>query len=112
LLSYGLALVLTLALEIPAYALLLRYALGVSLRSGAAAGGRANLVSHPLAFLVVMPLLAPQLGFWPALAVVEAAVWGLEAAILRAWLKREGEVLLLAALAANALSLIIGLSLL
>jgi hypothetical protein len=103
------ALALTLAIELPAYAGILRRGLNVSVRQGLAAGAAINLVSHPLAFLVVMPRIASTLGFFPALAVVEAGVWILEAGLLWVWLRRDADLIGLAALLANALSLAIGL---
>ncbi len=107
--AYWVALALTLVIEVPAYGSILRYGLGVSARQGLAAGTAVNLVSHPLAFLLVMPLLAPRLGFLPALAVIELGVWVFEAALLWSWRRGDLELLGLAALAANALSLAIGL---
>jgi hypothetical protein len=107
--SYLAALTLTLVIELPAYAGLLRRGLSIPVRQGLAAGAAINLTSHPLAFLVVMPRIAASLGYFPALAVVETGVWILEAGLLCAWLRRDAGLLGLAALLANALSLSIGL---
>jgi hypothetical protein len=99
--SYAAALGLTLLIEVPTYA-------GV-LRCGLTAGAVVNLISHPLAFLIVMPALAQPLGFFPALAVIEAGVWIFESALLRSWLRRDVDLVSLAALLANTLSLAVGL---
>ena len=103
------ALAWTLAIELPLYAVLLgRHPPRVSRWSGALVGGLAvNAISHPLAFLVAMPLLAG----WPyplALGVVEAGVLVLEWALLSAW-TRDPWRAALAAGAANVASLSFGL---
>jgi hypothetical protein len=106
---YAAALGLTLVIEMPAYAAILRGGLHISARRGLAAGAAVNLISHPVAFLVVMPALARPLGFFPALAVIEAGVWIAESALLWSWLRRDLDLLALAALLANAASLAVGL---
>jgi hypothetical protein len=103
------ALALTLLIEIPVYASVLRRGLGIGAPRGLAAGAAVNLVSHPLAFLVVMPVLARPLGFFAALTVIEAGVWVLESALLWSWLRRDVDLVALAALLANAASLTVGL---
>ena len=109
--SYAAALGLTLLIEMPAYAAVLRRGLGIATRRGLAAGAAVNVISHPLAFLVVMPALARPLGFFPALVVIEAGVWILESALLRWWLRRDIDLVALAALLANLVSLTVGLAL-
>jgi hypothetical protein len=110
--AYLAALGLTLLIEIPVYASVLRSGLSVSARRGLAAGAAVNLISHPLAFLIVMPALARPLGFFAALVVIEAGVWVLESALLWLWLRRDLDLLSLAALLANAVSLAVGVWLL
>jgi hypothetical protein len=100
---------LTLLIELPVYASVLSGGLSIPPRRGLAAGAAVNLISHPLAFLVVMPALARPLGFFPALVVIEAGVWVLESALLSLWLRRDLDLLSLAALLANAVSLAVGL---
>ncbi len=107
--AYLWALGLTLLIEMPVYAGALRGGLSLSARPGLLAGAAVNLVSHPLAFLVVMPVLARPLGFFPALVVVEAGVWVFESALLWLWLRRDLDLVSLAALLANAVSLAVGL---
>jgi hypothetical protein len=109
--SYWLALTATLALEVPAYGVILRRGAGVALPRSLAAGALVNLASHPIAFLLLMPRLVPALGWVPALAVVETAVWVGEAALLWLWLRRDPDLLGLAALLANVVSLAVGLAL-
>jgi hypothetical protein len=91
------------------YASGLRGGLGIGASRGLTAGAAVNLVSHPLAFLIVMPALARPLGFLAALTVTEAGVWVLETALLWSWLRRDVDLLGLAALLANAVSLAVGL---
>lgn len=107
--DYLAALGLTLLLEVPVYAVALRRALGYSTEASAVTGTVINLVSHPVAFLVVMPHIVRPLGFWPALTAVEAGVWILESSLLWLWARRDLDLLAAAALAANALSLAVGL---
>ena len=105
------ALALTLIIEVPAYAALLRSGLRISAQRGWRAGVAVNLISHPLAFLAVMPWITPVFGFLPALAVVETGVWVLEAALLWVWLRRDPDLLGLAGLLANLASLVVGAAL-
>jgi hypothetical protein len=107
--AYLAALGLTLLIEMPVYAGVLRCGLSFSARRGLAAGAAVNLISHPIAFLIVMPALDRPLGFFPALVVIEAGVWVLESALLWLWLRRDLDLVSLAALLANAVSLGVGL---
>lgn len=107
--NYAAALGLTLLIETPTYAVVLRRELSIDTRRGAAAGAAVNLISHPLAFLVLMPALAKPLGFVPALVVIEAGVWLFESALLWSWLRRDIDLVSLAALLANTFSLVAGL---
>ena len=107
--AYLAALGLTLAIEMPAYACVLRAGLDIDTARGLSAGAAVNLVSHPIAFLIAMPALAQPLGFFPALAAVEAGVWIVESVLLWLWLRRDVDLLGLAALLANIVSLTVGL---
>ena len=107
--AYATALGLTLLIEMPAYASVLRCGLNIRTGRGLAAGAAVNLISHPVAFLIVMPALDRPLGFFAALAVTEAGVWVFESALLWLWVRRDVDLLSLAALLANALSLAVGL---
>jgi hypothetical protein len=107
--AYVAALGLTLLIEMPVYASVLRGGLGISARRGLAAGAAVNLISHPVAFLIVMPALDRPLGFFAALVLIEASVWVLESTLLWLWLRRDVDLLSLAALLANAVSLAVGL---
>jgi hypothetical protein len=108
---YLAALALTLAIEAPLYALGFAVVTGTRWQRGGTTGLRVNLVSHPLAFLVAFPLLAPLLGTMAALVVVEIGVVYLEALLI--WRRRESnpiEAVVLSAIA-NVASLAIGLAL-
>jgi hypothetical protein len=111
-LVYIVALALTLVVEMPVYALGLAAVGNVRWPSGGATGLRVNLVSHPLAFLVAFPLLAPRVGTLPTLVAVEIGVVYLEAGLV--W--RRGRTGALGALAASCVanvgSLAIGLAIL
>jgi hypothetical protein len=107
--AYLAALGLTLLIEMPVYAGLLRCGPRINAQRGLAAGAAVNLISHPVAFLIVMPALVRPLGFFPALVVIEAGVWVLESALLWLWLRRDLDLLSLAALLANTVSLAVGL---
>lgn len=110
--SYGTALALTLAIECPLYMLALwRYA-DCRPASGAVRGVAVNLVSHPLAIGLTLPLLGLVIGYWWAVIVIEVGVFLLEAALLRLSTRdvefdRLGRI----ALACNVASLSVGLAL-
>ena len=82
---------------------------GVRPVEGMVAGAAVNLVSHPISFLLALPLLQPHLGYWPALALLEVLVWPAEALLLLAWLRRDLSILLALSFVANGLSLGVGL---
>jgi hypothetical protein len=107
--GYPLALGLTLLIEVPVYAAGLATLCGVRRLPAIAAGAAVNLVSHPISFLVALPLLQPHIGYWPALALIEVLVWPAEALMLLAWLRRDLPALLALSFVANGLSLGIGL---
>lgn len=107
--AYLAALGLTLLIEIPVYAGVLRWGLEIRPERGLTAGAAVNLISHPVAFLIVMPALVRPLGFFPALVVIEASVWVFESALLWLWVRRDLDLLSLAALLANGVSLAVGL---
>jgi hypothetical protein len=108
---YLAAFALTLAIEAPLYAVGLAVVRGTAWQRGGTTGLRVNLVSHPLAFLVAFPLLAPLVGTTPALVAVEIGVVYLEAVLI--WRRCESnpvEAITLSAIA-NVASLAIGLAL-
>ena len=99
--GYLAALLLTVGVETPLYALALRRLLGERGRRRYLVAAAVNLSSHPLTWLVLYPLVDD-------LVVVElfAVVW--EAAWLWAWLRREPAVLAAVSLVVNGLSLGLG----
>ena len=101
------ALALTLAIEVPIYIGLLWRVGNVRVRRGAFVALVVNLVSHPLAFVVVHPMLRHATGVTASLVVVELAVMAGEA-WAAARLTRQPPAALVAAAAANAASLTIG----
>lgn len=104
---YAIALALTLAIEVPVYTWLLWRVGAVAQRRGAFVAAVVNLVSHPLAFLVAHPALRHATGETASLVVVELAVMAGEA-WAAARLTRRVPAALIAAAAANAASLTIG----
>ena len=106
---YSVALGLTIAIEAPVYATLLRSTATVRLPSGLMTGSGLNLASHPVAFLLVFPLLSPMVGTVMALIIAEVVAWGVETIILCAVLRRNTVVLSGISYVANAISLSVGL---
>jgi hypothetical protein len=96
--NYLAALALTLAVEVPLYVLVLR----APSRSAAAV----NLVSHPVAWFVLWPLLRSLVGDGAAFVVVELAVCAGEWAALRRL--SDGMRVASVVLVANAASLVAG----
>ena len=73
------------------------------------AGAVVNLVSHPIAFLAVFPLLLPLVGELSALVVVEIVAVSVEASLLWPRRRRDPLALLSISYLANAASLSLGL---
>jgi hypothetical protein len=109
-LSYPVALVATVAVEVPLYAGLLPRLAPVSPRRAAVVGLAVNVVSHPLLWFVLVPLgrsisdrtLAP-------VAAAEIAVWLLEAAGAHRFAPAAWRTSLAVAAVANAITIGIGL---
>ncbi|MEV0132360.1 hypothetical protein AB0H83_28350 [Dactylosporangium sp. NPDC050688] len=101
------ALLLTLAVEVPLYALALTALRLAAWRRAVLLGAAVNLLTHPLLWWFLAP--RPSAGrFWAA----EAAVVVAEAAVLLAACRRDPALLLVTSLGANATSVLIGLLLL
>jgi hypothetical protein len=107
--DYGVALALTLLVEVPVYSALLRAVAGVRRRDGARLGAAANLVSHPLVFLVATPLLAPRLGLVAALVCAELLAVLIEVVVVRLLRRQDMVALAGTSYVANALSFCAGL---
>jgi hypothetical protein len=111
--AYLAALLLTLAIEVPIYTATLgplTRLLGGSVPPWTRAlvlGVAVNLASHPVAFLVVFPVLRHLIGSTAALIAVEVGVIVVEAWIIGRWL-RDGTVALTASSLANVTSLTVG----
>jgi hypothetical protein len=103
--GYVAALLLTLAVEPPLYALALRRGIGVRSRRGYAEGLLANATSHPLTWLVLFPLTGRSLA---AAAAVEAFVVAWEAGLLRLRLGSDLPLLVGMSFVVNAVSLGLG----
>ncbi|HVF05525.1 MAG TPA: hypothetical protein VNA20_11855 [Frankiaceae bacterium] len=105
--GYLAALLLTLAVEPPLYALALRRALGVPARRGYAEALLANATSHPLTWLVLYPLVDDARPI-VAVALVEAFVVAWEAGLLRVRLGRDLPLLVGLSFVVNAVSVGLG----
>ncbi len=111
--AYALALLLTLVIEVPIYTATLgplTRALCDSVVPWTRAfvlGVAVNLASHPIAFLVIVPLSRQLIGRTAALVAVEVGVLVLEAWIIARRL-RDGMVGLTASSLANLTSLTVG----
>jgi hypothetical protein len=104
------ALALTLAIEIPVYAMLLSAVVGVAPRRAAAYGVVANVASHPLSFLVLAPAIASVLGETAGIVTAEIVVaWVGEAMLVRGLTRADVWTALGVAFVANALSFAVGL---
>jgi hypothetical protein len=106
---YVIALGLTVAIESPIYGLLLHAIERTPIRRGIVAGAVVNLISHPIAFLALFPVLFPLVGGLSALVVVEIVAVSIEASLL--WPRRGHDPLVLLGVSylANAASLSLGL---
>jgi hypothetical protein len=112
-LTYPVALAVTLAVEVPVWTVLLRHVCGIGTRSAVLIGVAVNVVSHPIFWFVLYPLLTGLVGDWAALVLSETAVVAAETAMVR-WATRHigaaTEVWLTAGIAvsANLLSIAAG----
>lgn len=107
-LRYPAALALTLAVEIPVYAVALRWGWAASWRRAALCALGVNLATHPLLWWLLAPWTARS-GYPLIVVVAEAVVCGAEAALLVWWLRRRDPLLAVLAVAANAASVLAGL---
>jgi hypothetical protein len=108
--GYAAALALTLAVELPIYAVAFRRLIG--LRSGSAALALAalvNLATHPLVWWTLHAAGGHRETYAISLLGVEVAAWLTEAAIAWMFLRRDAGTLVAIALAANAASFLAGL---
>lgn len=110
--GYPAALALTLAVELPVYAITLQSLLGLRAAAALTLAVAVNLVTHPIVWWVLGVVGGIRGGYEVALLPVELGALASEAAMLWAVLRREPRVLLAVAVAANAASFLIGLILL
>jgi hypothetical protein len=102
---YPLALAITLAVEVPVYLVVFRFAGLLAGWRGVGAAVGLNLCTHPLVWLV----LSAHPGLW-WFTVVEAAVCLVETLLLCALVRRDGALLSLTVLVANTASILAGLA--
>lgn len=108
--SYPPALALTVVVEVPVYVAAITTASPARFGRTAAAAVMVNLVTHPVLWWFLSRV--PAGGYWPAFAIAEGVVCGIEGALLARWLRLRGPVPYAASVAANAASLIAGMLLL
>jgi hypothetical protein len=80
-LTYPVALAVTLAVEVPVWTVLLRQVSRVGTRSAFVIGVGVNVISHPVFWFVLYPVLASGVGDWAALVLSESAVVAAETAM-------------------------------
>jgi hypothetical protein len=107
-LAYGVALLLTLAVEIPLVAAGLRRWYRVRAPSGVLVGAAASLLTHPVVWFVLPGLVAPVLGRSGYLLVAEGFAWLVEAFVYWLATRRDPVGLLLLSLLANLASYTVG----
>ncbi|SEG57963.1 hypothetical protein SAMN05216223_106377 [Actinacidiphila yanglinensis] len=105
--SYPPALALTVAVEVPVYAVTVISASPARFRRTAVAAVMVNLVTHPLLWWFLSRV--PSHDYWPAFAVAESVVCLVEGALMAWWLRLRGPVPYAASVAANAASVIAGM---
>lgn len=106
--EYGIALLLTLAIEIPIVAVGLGRWYRVPAVRGVAMAAGASLLTHPVAWFLLPGVLAPTLG-WPGyLLIAEGFAWLVEAGIFWLATRRDPVGLLLLSLGANLASFTAG----
>jgi len=106
---YLLALALTLAVEVPVYAVALRAAHLLPLGRAVVVAVGINLATHPVVWLV---LVRAGSAYWPLFGVVEVGAVLAETALILPWVRGDRTVVGLAALVANTGSCLAGLTLL
>jgi hypothetical protein len=102
LVPYAQALALTLAVEVPVYAVALRWAGLLPWGRALAVAVGANLVTHPLVWLILTHHTGAA-----AFAVVEVAAWLVESALILLLVRRDAALICLVALVANLTSVLL-----
>jgi hypothetical protein len=110
--GYGLALLLTLIVEVPLYGVLLRYAFQCKFAAGMLLGAGVNIVSHPIGFLVIGPPLVGAVGATWTVALLELWAWFSESVLLGLRFRQSPATAGLISLIANGSSFSLGVLLL
>lgn len=106
--AYAIALLLTLAIEIPIVAVGLARWYRVPAALGVPIAGVASLLTHPVVWFVLPGLLTPTIGGPGSLLVAEGFAWLVETAIFWLATRRDPVGLLLLSLVANVASFTVG----
>ena len=106
--SYIAALALTLAAEVPIYAVVLVRLYQRRLPAAVGSGILANLATHPVVWFVLLPVLEPRTGYAGYAIIAELFAWWAEWLLLYAWTRRFPRILLLTSLFANGSSVLVG----
>lgn len=107
--DYTTALALTLVIELPVYLVGVTFGAARRWHEALVIGLGVNLISHPIAFLAMYPMLEGPAGGAAALVVTELAVVLGEAGMM--WLRRiPPTVALLTSACANIASLVLGVA--
>jgi hypothetical protein len=106
--EYAVALMLTLAIEAPIAAAVLRRWYRVPLWRGTTAAIVASMLTHPVVWFVLPLWLTPSVGYLGYLVVAESFAWLAEAAVYWLMTRRDPPGMLLLSLLANLASFTIG----
>jgi hypothetical protein len=106
---YAAALALTLAVELPVYAVLLAAGWQVPWRRSVTLAAAANLVTHPPLWWLLSPVTSHPAYTWLLLGA-EVAACVVEWLLLRAWLRRTDPLLLVPSVAVNTASVLVGIA--
>jgi hypothetical protein len=110
-LAYGIALALTLAIELPIVAPVLVRGYRVPMAWALLLVLAANLLTHPIVWFVLVPAVRPVVGDLACTLTAEGFAWLVEAALYWACLRRDALGLLLLSLVANLTSYLVGVAL-
>jgi hypothetical protein len=109
--DYLIAFGLTLAIEVPFYVAALAVGRMLSVGRATTAGLMVNALSHPIAFVIVVPLVWRAIGWTAAVVLIEIAIVFFEAWLLIRYWQVVERWAISTSLVANLVSLSIGFAL-
>ena len=106
--TYAAALALTLAAEVPIYAVVLVRLYQRRLPAAVGSAVLVNLATHPVVWFALLPALEPRIGYTGYVIIAELFAWWAEWLLLYGWTRRYPRILLLISLLANGTSVLVG----